>query len=161
MKTLIDNNNNSGGTLSYVRHFEVVHPEIGLTMVSKASFPAIFLTPISSSEQWISSQEKESLNEIHAFLIIQYLQRESSIIGDSTRPEGHGKGIIDFVNDFLTVFRGHTLGTGGTAYLNKPLDISNVDYFADNLGENANIMVAQIVMQCSRLFLQTSIPVNV
>lgn len=161
MKTLVADNAVADGTLAYVKHHEVIHPELGVTVISKASFPAIFLVPISSTEEWVASQEKEAVHELHAFLIMQYLQREASILGDASRPAGQGKGIVDFALDFVSVFRGHMLGSGGTNYLTAPLDIQAIDYFADNLGENANIMIAQIVMQCRRVFLQTSIPVNV
>lgn len=161
MKTLIDNNNNDGGTLSYVKHFEVIHPEVGLTVISLASLPAILLVPVSASEVWIASKQKENINIVYSYLVLSYHQRESSIMGDSTRPAGQGKGILDFISDFLSVFRGHMLGTDGVAYLSKPLDILNIDQFADTLGENAQILVAQVQMECRRLFLQTTISTNV
>jgi len=151
----------AGATLSYVKHTEVVHPELGLTMISMATLPAVLIVPIGTSEAWIASQKKEAINTVNAYLVLSYNQRESSIMGDSSRPDGHGKGIMDFANDFLSVVRGHFLGTGDVDYLSKPLDIVNIDYFADTLGENAHVLVAQFLLEARRQFLQTSLPVNV
>lgn len=165
MKTIIQDNGGGSpggtGSLSYVLHTEILHPDLGLTMISKASFPAIFFTPVNTREAWIASQEKEAINVVYAYLMIQYFQRESSIMGDPTRPAGQGKGIIDFVNDFLTVFRGHRLAVAGANYLNKPLDIRNIDYIMTSHGENAKIIVAQINMECRHIFLQTTLPGNI
>ena len=159
MKTLVDNNNNSGGTLFYVQATEVVHPDLDDTVFSVARLPKIVFTPVSTSESWIASGRKEAINIVVAYLILRYHQRESSILGDSTRSGGQGKGIIDFVTDFLTVFRGHRLSqSGGDPYLDKPLDITGIDYFAQNLGENGNFLVAGVTMECSRLFTQSSLP---
>lgn len=165
LKTVVIDNGGGApggtGTLSYVLHTEVIHPELGLTLISKASLPAIFFTPINTRESWIASQEKEAINRVYAYLIMAYYQRESSILGDATRPGGQGKGIMDFAADFLTIFRGHRLAVAGANYLNKPLDIMNIDYIMSNHGENAKIIVAQITMECRHIFLQTALPGNV
>lgn len=158
LKTLIENNNNSGGTLEYVRAVEVVHPDLDETVFSVAMLPKIVFTPQSTAEQWIASGKKEAVNTVLAYLILRYHQRESSIMGDSTRSGGQGKGIVDFTLDFLSVVRGHRLSTGGSVYLDRPLDVTNVDYMAENLGENGNFLVAVITMLCARTFDQASLP---
>lgn len=160
-KTLVENNNNEGGTLSYVRDTEVIHPDIAMTRISITSLPKIVFTPISTSESWIASQRKQQLHRLASYLILQYHQRESSIMGDSSRPAGHGKGIMDFVADFMTVFRGHRFASGGTNYLDKPMDVVSIEYFKPEMSEEPQLLVAEIVMECSRLILQDSLPGNV
>lgn len=158
MKTLIVNNKVAGSALFYVRHVEIIHPELGMTVISTATLPSIFLTPVSTTEVWTTTQRKEAVSQVIAYLILSYHQRETSIMGDSSRPGGHGKGITDFVIDFLDVFRGHRLAVDGTNYLDKPLDIRNINYIREDLGDNAHIIVAEISMEASRLFLQSSLP---
>ena len=159
MKTLVQNNQGSSQTLSYVKFVEICHPDISLLKISKSLLPSIFLIPVDTSEDWQASQEKIQVNSVQAFLIMEYNQRELSIIGDSTRPQG--KGILDFVQDFLTVFRDHRLSVDGTVYLDKPLEVLSVDYSRENLSENAFLIVAAISMRCTRLFLQTILPGNI
>lgn len=161
LKDLINTQNNAGNTLDYVRSFEVVHPDLDLTVTSLATLPRIVFVPVSTSEDWVASQEKQAVNVVNAYLMLRYNQRESSIMGDSTRPGGQGKGIVDFVADFMSVVRGHRLAVGGTNYLNKPLDVTGVEYVIETVGENAHILVAQITMLCQRVFLQTSLPGDV
>lgn len=161
LKTLIENNKNAGETLEYVKSVEIIHPEIDLTVHSLAQFPRVTFVPVSTTEEWTASQTKQAVNIVNAYLMLRYFQRETSIMGDSSRPSGHGKGIIDFVADFLDVTRGHLLGTGGEHYLDKPLDIQNVDYVVETLGENTHLLIAQITMQCTRIFRQTTIETNV
>lgn len=161
LKTLIQDSKIEGATLSYVKSVEVVHPEIGLTVHSLATFPRIVFTPGSTSEEWVASQEKQATHLLTGYLMLQYFQRESSIMGDPVRPSGQGKGILDFTIDFLDVVRGHRLAVDGVRYLDKPLDILAVEYIREDLGENAYLLVAAVQMQCTRLFLQTSLPGNV
>ncbi len=165
MKTLVQNNSQIAGaattTLAYVRAVEVVHPDLDDTVFSVATLPKIVLVPVSTSESWQASGKKEAVNTVVAYLILSYHQRETSIMGDATRPAGHGKGIVDFVTDFLSVFRGHRLSTDGSIYLDKPIDISSVDYIAENLGENGHFIIAQVTMECVRLFDQATLPGNV
>lgn len=160
-KTLVRNNNGTGQTLSYVRDVEVVHPDLSITLISKASLPKILFTPVSTVERWVASGRKEALNVINAYLVLQYMQRESSIMGDETRPGGQGKGIIDFVGDFLSVFRGQRFTTGGSPYLDKPMDVTNIDY-ADPISiEDGYLLVAALTLECSRLFDQAALPGNI
>ena len=161
MKTLVENNKISGGTLAYVQDVEIVHPEIALTNITIASLPKILLVPVSTVETWIASMRKEAKNIVIAYLILLYRQRESSIIGDSTRPGGQGKGIADFVADFETVFRGHRLSSGGTIYLDKPLDFTSIEYVTQEFGDEGYLIVSAITMECSRIFEQASLPGNV
>lgn len=159
MKSLVQNNSGSSQTLSYVRHVEICHPEIALIEISRTMFPSIFLIPVDTSETWQASQEKIQIHNVKAFLMLEYNQRELSIIGDSTRPQGVG--ILDFVRDFFTVFRDHRLAENYVNYLDKPLEITGVDYAREDLSDNAFLIVAEVSMTCTRLFLQTSLPGNV
>ena len=161
MKSVVDSNNNSGGTLSYVKSFEIIHPELSFTLTTVSTLPRIVFTPVSTSEEWVASQRKQQTHSVYAYLMLMYHQRESSIIGDPSRPDGHGKGILDFANDFLTVFRGHRLSIDDVNYLDKPLDISNVDYIVETLGENAHLLIAQISITATKLILQDTLPGNV
>lgn len=160
MKTLVIDNSVAGGTLSYVRHVEAIHPDIGLTLISKASLPAIFLVPMNENESWVTTQKKHISLVVRAYLILSYNQRESSILGDATRGT-QGAGILDFVNDFLTVFRSHRLSVGGVNYLDKPIEIRNITYLMDHMGENAHILIAEVTLDCSRLFTQQMLPGDV
>lgn len=160
LKTLVQHEMVEGGTLSYVKSVEIVHPEL-LEVHSNAVIPKIVFTPSSTSESWVASQKKEATNTVLAYLVLRYAQRETSIMGDATRAGGHGKGIMDFVSDFLSVVRGHRLSVDGTIYLDKPLDISTINYIREDLGENAHLLVAEITMQCTYQFLQTDLPGNI
>ena len=161
LKTLITNNRDPGDTLSYVRAVEVVHPDLDETVFSIANLPKIVFVPEGTVEAWTASGKKEAQNTVAAYLIMRYHQRETSIIGDSARPGGQGKGIVDFAEDFLSVVRGHRLSTGGSVYLDRPLDINAVDYIAENLGENGHFLIAQVTMRCDRLFDQATLPGNI
>lgn len=160
-KTLVNDNRAPGQTLEYVKGVEVVHPEIELTTITIPSIPKIIFTPVSTSEEWVASLRKNSLNVVMAYLILQYHQRESSIISDATRPSGQGKGITDFVSDFISVFRGHRFAVDGVNYLDKPLDITNIDYADPISVDNGHLIVAAVTMECSRLLTQVSLPGNV
>lgn len=159
MKTLVQHNNSPSGTLSYVKHVEVCHPEIALLSVSRSMFPSVFLIPVGTSETWEASQRKIQEHQVQAYLMMEYNQRELSIIGDSTRAQGTG--ILDFVNNFMSVFRDHRLAKDGVNYLDKPIEITGVDYAREDLSEDAFLIVASIAMTCTRLFIQTTLPGDV
>lgn len=161
MKTLVENNSGSGQTLSYVKGVEVIYPDLNQTVLSIGSFPKVNLVAVSTTEEWVSTQRKQATHVVLAYLTMIYLQRESYFLGDASRPGGHGKGIIDFIDDFSTVFRGHRLSVNDEVYLDKPLDIVNINYAVEEYAENARLGVARITMQCTRLFNQTSLPGNV
>lgn len=158
MKTLVQDN--QSGTLSYVPYVEISHPELTLINISTSMLPSIFLVPVSTVEEWEASQRKIAKHIVKAFLIMEYNKRELNIIGDETRGR-NGKGITDLVIDFLTVFRGHRLAVSGNNYLDKPLDVDNIDYFKDNWSEDAFLIVAEITMNCTRLFIQQTLPGDV
>ena len=88
LKTLIKNNMIDTGTLSYVKDVEVLHPELALSAISKADLPKVFFVPDSTEEAWAASQRKEAVHGVLAYLMILYVQRESSILGDSGRQGG-------------------------------------------------------------------------
>ena len=157
MKTLVSDN--MSGTLFYVKHIEVCHPDIALLNISRTMFPSIFLVPVSTREDWEASQRKIAVNGVEAYLLMEYNQRELSVIGDTERSDG--KGILDFVNDFLTVFRDHRLAVGGVNYLDKPLAIESINYYREDLTDDAYLIVASISMECTRLFTQTTLPGNI
>lgn len=164
MKTVVESNKNPGQTLFYVQHVEVVHPDVAKTFFSKPNLPGIFLVPVTSSEVWDKSQLKRSDNTVRAYLIMHYQTRELSILGDAARANdqnANGKGILDFVSDFAEVFRGHRLAVDGQNYLDKPLDIVDIEYGPAELSEDVYAIVATITMQCSYLFLQTTLPGNI
>lgn len=165
MKTLVENNSQIAGastaTLAYVKSVEVVYPDLLQTEMFLPSLPRIVLTPVSTVETWAASGRKQLMNVLSAYLMLQYHMREANIMGDTTRPAGQGKGIIDFVADFLTVFRSHRLAVGGTNYLDKPLDITNINYMVEQYGEKAHILIAEVTMECTRLIEQTSLPGNI
>jgi len=160
-KTLVNDNKSAGQTLEYVRGVEIVHPDLELTLITIGSLPKILFHPVSTVERWVATGRKESVNIVIASLLLEYRQRESSIVSDPTRPNGQGKGIVEFVGDFLSVFRGHRLSTDGSPYLDKPMDIDNVDYVAYQLSDEAQFLVAQITLNCSRLFDQATLPGNI
>ena len=161
LKTLVDNSNNSGNILEYVKSFEVIHPELDLTVNSVAAFPKIAFVPVSTIEEWVASQRKQASNIVIAYLMLRYHAREASILGDSMRPGGHGKGILDFVADFISVVRGHRLSLAGETYLDKPLDITNVEYMREEIAGGAHMLVAAVTMECTRLLTQSSLPGDV
>lgn len=161
MKTLVTDNMGSGQTLSYVQQVEIVHPEVDLLTINIQTLPKILIIPGRTNERWVASQQKEATHSVKAYLMILYNLREGSIMGDPSVGGASGVGIVDFVADFLTVFRGHRLASGGVNYLDKPLDISDAEYIMQQIAEDAHILVASITMQLSRLFLQTSLPTNV
>lgn len=156
MKTVALGAKSAGTGLTYVQSVEIIHPEIVMTSFSRSLMPMICFTPIRSSEQWDASQRKVVEHRVAAYLMMAYNQRELSIMGDSTRPQGQG--IEDFINDFLSIYRGHRFSVAGDLYLDKPLDIENVDHIMDSVGENQFILVAEITLVATRLFLQTTLP---
>lgn len=161
-KTLIADNSGPTSTLSYVKDTEVIHPDMAMINITGASLPKVVFTPISTSERWVSSGKKESLNIISAYMILEYHQRESSIMGDSTRPGGQGKGIVDFALDFVSLFRGQRFSIDGSIpYLDKPTDIKSIEYFKTSISEDASLLVAEVIMECSRLFVAVPLPGDV
>lgn len=162
LKTLVlDNKNSAGGTLSYIGSVEITHPELILTTVFKPTLPKVCIWPGKTSETWVASQRKQAVNLVSAYLIMLYAQRETSIIGDSTRPGGQGKGITNFVADFISVVRGTRLAVSGQNYLDKPLDISSASYNEPTLSEEGHLLVARVDMMTSRLFTQQTLPGDV
>lgn len=161
MKTVVQSNNSPGETLSYVKFTEVTPPSISLLNINRSVFPSIFFFPNSTSETWETTRKKVITHSVGAHLVMEYNQRELSIIGDSTRGSNFGKGILDFSEDFITVFRGHRLAVDGQEYLDKPLEIMNVDYFREEMSDEAFFIIATITMQCTRLFLQNELPGNI
>lgn len=160
-QTLVADNSGPNAALSYVKNTEIVHPDLGMTNITGASIPKIIFTPMLSVERWVASGKKEAMNTVAAYIILAYSERQSSIMGDSTRPAGQGKGIIDFVNDFMTVFRGQRFSVGGTPYLSKPLDIRSIEYFKPNLSDQPDLILAEIIMECPRLFIAVPLPGDV
>lgn len=158
LKTLIADNKASGGALSYIGSVEVTHPELMLTTIFLPTLPKICFWPGKTSESWVASQRKQAINLVSAHLIMKYIQRETEIIGDSTRPGGQGKGITNFVVDFLSVVRGTRLAVAGANYLDKPLDISSISYTNSAISDDAHILIAQVDMVAQRLFTQQTLP---
>lgn len=160
-QTLVRDNSGPSSALSYVKNTEIVHPDLGMTNITGASIPKIIFTPISTSERWVASGKKEAVNILAAYIILAYSERQSAIIGDSSRPGGQGKGIIDFVNDFLTVFRGQRFSSGGVPYLDKPTDVRSIEYFKTNISDQPDLLVAEVMMECCRLFVAVPLPGDV
>lgn len=158
LKTLIIDNKAASGSLSYIGSVEVTHPELILTTVFKPTLPKVCIWPLRTSESWIASQRKQAINLVSAYLIMMYLTREVSIIGDSTRPAGQGKGITNFVADFISAVRGTRLAISGANYLDKPLDITSVSYSEPSMTDDAQLLVARVDMMTSRLFTQQTLP---
>ena len=158
LKTFVENNKASSGALSYISSVEVIHPDLMLTTVFLPTLPKVCFWPVKTSESWIASQKKQAINLVSAYLIMKYLTRETSIIGDSERPAGQGKGITNFVVDFISVVRGTRLAVSGTNYLDKPLDISSVSYTKSEISDDAHILIATVDMVATRLFTQQTLP---
>lgn len=161
LKTLIQDNTGNGNTLSYVLSAEIVHPQIDLTKQFVTGMPKILLTPGKTMEVWVASQRKESKNTVTAYLLMMYHTRETGIIGDSSRGPNQGKGIVDLVEDFISVVRGHQLSVGGVKYLDRPIDIINVIYNEPIVINNAHLLLASVSMQCNYLFNQATLPGNI
>ena len=160
MKTLVENNNQPGQTLEYVKLVEVIHPEIGIIDINQSVMPSIFLAPGRTVESWEASQRKKAEHRIQASLVMYYTQRELNIIGDATRGL-NGKGLLDFENDFMTVFRGHRLAVDGVEYLDKPLDIEDIDRYPTQVDDNVFLVTSKITLYATRLFLQINLPENI
>jgi hypothetical protein len=86
-------------------------------------------------------------------------------MGDTSRPAGQGKGILDFVADFISVVRSHRLAVGGTNYLDKPLDINGIDYSVEELQGGSTgdlrLLIASVDIRATRLIEQVSLPGNI
>ena len=160
LKTLVQDNLGGSNTLAYVVSAEIVHPQIDLSKQFVAGLPKVLLTPGQTSEAWQATQRKESRNTVTAYLLMMYHNRETGIVGDSARGN-QGKGIVDFVEDFISVVRGHRLAVDGVKYLDRPLDILGVIYNEPIVVNNAHILLASVSMQCNFLFNQSSLPGNV
>ena len=161
LKTLVQDNLGGSNTLSYVVSAEIVHPQIDLSKQFIAGLPKVLITPNKTSESWVSTQKKESKNVVNAYLLMMYHTRETGIIGDSTRSTNQGKGIVDFVEDFVSVVRGHRLSVDGTKYLDRPLDILGITYNEPIVINNAHLLLASVSMQCNYLFNQATLPGNI
>lgn len=140
---------------------EIIHPDIAMTNITGASLPKIVFTPLNTSERWVANGKKEAMNIVAAYVILAYAARESSIMGDPGRPAGHGKGIMDYVSDFLNVFRGQRFSLAGVPYLDKPMDVRSVEYFKTNMSDQPDLIVAEIIMECPRLFVAVPLPGDV
>lgn len=144
-----------------VKNTEIVHPDLAMTNITGASLPKIVFTPINTTEKWVASGKKESVNMIAVYVILEYHMREASIMGDPNRPAGQGKGIIDFTLDLVGVLRGQRFSSGGVPYLDKPTDVKSIDYFKMNLSDQPEMMVSEILIECSRLFVAVPLPGDV
>lgn len=160
MKTVVLNNKNSGQTLAYVKHVEVIHPEIAVIDINQSVCPSIYFAPGSTTESWEASQKKLAEHRIYAYLVMYYTQRELNVIGDESRGL-NGKGLLDLENDFLTVFRGHRLAVDGNNYLDKPLDVEDIDRAPNQIDDNVFLITSKITLFASRLFTQQNLPGNI
>ena len=160
MKTLVRENNSAGQTLEYVKHVEVIHPEISIIDINQSVTPSIFLAPGRTIESWEASQRKIAEHRVVASLMMYYTQRELNMIGDESRGL-NGKGLFDFENDFMTIFRGHRLAVDGVNYLDKPLEIEDIDRFPTEVDENVFVITSRITLFCTRLFFQETLPGNI
>lgn len=161
MKTLVKNNNSPGQGLEYVKFVEVMHPEVfNVNDVSGSLLPSIFIAPGLTSEAWEATLKKVAVHRVFAYLTIKYNQRELNVIGDESRGL-NGKGMLDFENDFLTVIRGHRLSVDGVEYLDKPIDVEEIDRNPIQIDDNVFVLVSRITLLCTRLFNQVTLPGNI
>ena len=158
LKTLVQDNLGGSNTLSYVVSAEIVHPQIDLSKQFVAGLPKVLITPGQTSEVWQATQRKESRNVVTAYLLMMYHNRETGIVGDSATSV---KGIVDFVEDFVSVVRGHRLSVGGEKYLDRPIDILGIVYNEPIVVNNGHILLASVSMQCNFLLNQSSLPGNI
>lgn len=156
-KTLVKDNPD----ILNVKSTEIVHPDLAMTNITGASLPKIVFTPINTTERWVASGKKESINTIAVYVILEYHMREASIMGDPNRAAGQGKGIIDYTLDLVGLIRGQRFSINGVLYLSKPTDIKSIDYFKTNLSEQPEMMVAEVIIECSRLFIAVPLPGDV
>lgn len=157
MKTLVKDNNSAGQTLAYVKLVEVIHPEIAIIDVNQSVMPSVFLAPGRTVESWEASQRKKAEHRVSVSLMMLYTQRELNMIGDESRGQ-NGKGLFDFENDILTVFRGHRLAVSGNNYLDKPLEVEDIDRYPTQIDDNVFVITSKITFLCTRLFPQTTLP---
>lgn len=161
MKQLVRNKMVAGQTLEYVKFAEVVHPEVyQINDVSLSVLPSVFFAPGLTSEAWEATLKKVATHRVYAYLTMRYAQRELNVIGDETRGL-NGKGMLDFENDFLSVFRGHRLSVEGVEYLDKPLDVEEIDRNPVEVQENVFVLVSRITFLATRLFNQIELPGNI
>lgn len=156
-KTLVKDNPD----ILNVKNTEIVHPDLAMTNITGAALPKIVFTPINTTERWVASGKKEAINTIAVYVILEYHMREASIMGDPNRPGGQGKGIIDFTLDLVSILRGQRFSLNGVLYLDKPTDIKSIDYFKTNLSDQPEMMVAEVIIECSRLFVAVPLPGDV
>ncbi len=160
MKTVVQDNDAVGQTLEYVKLVEAIHPDIAVIDINQSVLPGIFLAPGETSETWVASQRKQAEHRVMAYLVLYYTQRELNVIGDATRGL-NGKGLLDFENDFLTIFRGHRLAVNDEVYLDKPMDVENIDRYPFQIDENVFLLISKITLLCTRLFTQATLPGNI
>lgn len=160
LKTLVQDNIVASATMQYVKSVEVVHPQVDLSKQFVSGMPKVLIAPGKTSEGWVATKKKESRNVVNAYMLMMYHTRETGIIGDPTRGD-QGKGIVDFVEDFISVVRGHQLSLNGVKYLDRPLDILGVVYNDPIVMNNGHLLLASVSMQCNYLFAQASLPGNV
>lgn len=148
MKTVVQDDS----TLKdYVNKIEIVSPGT-LPLLSLDDIPYIGLAPMNSPEMWVT-QKKDVVHTVEAYLALQYLLEEYSIIGDDPSDQ---KGILDLVTDFESAVRGNFFPSDATdtdtRYLSKPTDIISVDYSTEPWGDSFHLIIATVTLSCVRLF---------
>lgn len=135
----------SSATLSYIKKFEIVSPKL-LPDISSSLVPYIGIAPVNTTESWVA-QRKQAINNVDVY-VVTYLQvPEAAIVGDSVK-----KGLLEAVEDTLSVVRGSFLPSESVNYLSKPIEVTGVDWISTGYGDNTYLLVANITLQCVRLF---------
>lgn len=160
LKTLVQDNAGVGQTLYYVnpKFVEVVHPEVILSLITRDSLPKICIAPdTTDQEKWVATGRKSQQSLVNAYLMMSYMAREVSLLGDSSRPGAQGVGMIQFVTDFMGVVRNTRLAVAGAIYLEKPLEIGRIKYIVQpGMSDDAQMLIANVQLFCSRLITLTS-----
>ncbi len=149
MKTVLQESE----TLNYFQEVRTVSPK-ALPVLSQDNLPFIGLAPLNASEEYRSTGKKDDIMTVEAYLVQWYELTEYQLIGDDETQ----KGLLDFVEDFKSVIRGHqfpsTPGDAGTNYLTLPTAIIGVSYSTEPYGGevDAYVSVATIALLCTRLF---------
>ncbi|GAF99546.1 unnamed protein product [marine sediment metagenome] len=143
MKTVLQ----SDGTLSgYVKKVEITAPRT-LPEIKTTTVPWIGIAPVNSPESWYSNGKKQVFHTVELYLVHWYKLQEVSIYGD-----GNKAGILELIEDTISAVRGNYFASGAVNYLDKPTDITNIEYTTAGYGDNVFLIVATITLSCQRIF---------
>jgi len=115
-------------------------PDVAVTMI-----PFIGIAPVTSTESFVSTQEKAEVHTVKIQIVNKFDVKEVSILGDSVK-----KGIKEIIDDVENVIRSKFFPSGGVNYLSKPSEITGVTYTTSPYGDQFYVFVASITLVCEK-----------